>query len=64
MMSKIDDLIAKYCPNGVEYKPVGIVLRQCMRPMLVNQAVNSSPHKKYPNYWQKSPWLTVINQII
>ena len=26
-MSKIDDLIAKYCPNGVEYKPVGIVLR-------------------------------------
>ena len=23
MMSKIDDLIAKYCPNGVEYKTLG-----------------------------------------
>ena len=22
-MSKIDDLIAKYCPNGVEYKTLG-----------------------------------------
>ena len=27
-MSKIDDMIKKLCPNGVEYKPLGDVAEQ------------------------------------
>ena len=46
-MSKIDDLIAEYCPDGVERKPLGAIAKlyrgmACKRRILRTKALDAS----------------------
>lgn len=33
MTSKLEDLIAKLCPNGVEYKTIGTICETLKKPL-------------------------------
>ena len=50
-MSRLDELIAELCPNGVEFKPLGEVCR------LVTGA---TPSKTKKEYWENGaiPWMS------
>ena len=48
-MSKLDDLIQKLCPDGVEYKPLSEIF---------NTRNGYTPSKKEKNFWENGtvPW--------
>lgn len=50
-MSKIDDMIRKLCPNGVEYKPIS-EFAECY--------AGATPSTTKPEYWENGtiPWMS------
>ena len=51
-MSRLDELIGKLCPHGVEFKPLGECIRQ--------NVGGGTPRKSRTDYWNGSiPWASV-----
>ncbi len=49
-MSKLDELIQHYCPNGVEFKP--------LKDVCINICSGGTPNSKNPDYYGgEHPWL-------
>lgn len=50
-MSRIDDLIAEHCPNGVKYMPIGET---------ADVFSGATPSRKVPQYWENGtiPWIS------
>ena len=50
-MSRLDELIAELCPDGVEYKPIG---------SFANCYPGATPKTTIPEYWENGtiPWMS------
>ena len=48
-MSKLEELIQKYCPNGVEYKPLGDVTQVSRGTRVVKSQLSDSGYPVYQN---------------
>ena len=51
-MSKLEELIAELCPDGVEFEPLGVCISQ--------NVGGGTPQKSRADYWNGSiPWASV-----